>query len=151
MSVSSLRAGLQNLSQLDEVLTDEDLNARLTAIDIRLQGLEITQQRQAQDPRLALLATIQQQRLQQDLRRLAYDVLGYRGLVRVNVGENEPLPAMLAGLPPQLIRLAQDYVTPPSGDAVSDSINREQSTYTQLVRLLFTDDSMPKKSNRDLP
>lgn len=151
MSVSSLRAGLQNLSQLDEVLTDEDLNARLTAIDIRLQGLEITQQRQAQDPRLALLATIQQQRLQQDLRRLAYDVLGYRGLVRVNVGENEPLPAMLAGLPPQLIRLAQDYVTPPSGDAVSDSINREQSTYTQLVRLLFTDDSMPKNSNRDLP
>lgn len=151
MLASSLRAGLQGLTQLNEALKDEDINARLTTLDITLQGLEMTQQRQAQDPRLRLVAAIQQQRLQQDLRRLAFDVLGYQALIKLNVGENEPLPAMLAALPQQLVRLAQDYINQPLFDALVAPNNRKEPTYTRLVRLLLNDESASKVPRQDLP
>lgn len=151
MSMRSLRADLQDLAELDETLKDDDISARLKAIDITLQGLEITQQRQAQDPRLSLVATMQQQRLQQDLRRLAYDVLGYQAVITVNLGENEPLPTMLAGLPPQLIRLAQDYINQSSVGLLLALDAGEESTYTQLARLLLIDDSISKASSQDTP
>lgn len=151
MSLSALRAGLQELAQLDDALQDADISARLTAIDIALQGLEITQQRKAQDPSLALVVTIQQRRILQDLRRLAFEILGYKALIKVNIGENEPFPAMLEGVPPQLVRLAQDYIQQLSDVSLVTINNPEEPTYARLANLLLAQNSMCKEPHEDTP
>jgi hypothetical protein len=149
--VSCLHTDLQDLAQLDEAQNCEDISARLTTIDISLQGLEITQQRQAHDPRLALTAIIQQQRLQHDLQRLAFDVLGNQALIKIDIGDNEPLPEMLARLPPQLVRLAQDYINQTPAHAILATDDIDESTYAQLVRLLMTDDTISSGASQDIP
>jgi len=149
--VSCLRTDLQDLAQLDEAQNCEDISARLTTIDISLQGLEVTQQRQAHDPRLALTAIIQQQRLQHDLQRLAFDVLGNQALIKIDIGDNEPLPDMLARLPPQLVRLAQDYINQAPAHAILATDDIDESTYAQLVRLLTTDDTISSGASQDKP
>ncbi|MFT4721622.1 MAG: hypothetical protein ACI9SB_002799 [Candidatus Azotimanducaceae bacterium] len=148
--ISCLRTDLQDLAQLDEAQNCADISARLTTIDISLQGLEVTQQRQAHDPRLALTAMIQQRRLQHDLQRLAFDVLGNQALIKIDMGDNEPLPEMLARLPPQLIRLAQDYINQAPAHAILATDDIDESIYGQLVRLLMTDDTISSGASQDI-
>jgi hypothetical protein len=148
----TLRADLETLMQVAaaQLPDDQDISARLTALDIKLQGLEVTQQRQLVDPNLALILVIQQQRMRSELQRLAFDVLGYQALIQVAVGDNEPLPKMLSGVPPQMIKLARAYLSNSSVDSTLLPNETDESIYAQLAALLIEGTTSADDANQDI-